>query len=61
MNEVVIRTDFSDEIYDKPRNYITRFDSNEVATIKDFLDLIGLDGNISIEPLENTTINLDRW
>lgn len=56
MNEVIIRTDFSMEVYDEPRNYIAKFDEKEVNAILDFLNIVRLDDVITIEPLENTSI-----
>lgn len=56
MNEVIIRTDFSMEVYDEPRNYIAKFNEKEVNAILDFLNIIGLYGIITIEPLNNTSI-----
>lgn len=56
MNEVIIRTDFSMEVYDEPRNYIAKFNEKEVNAILDFLNIIGLYGTITIEPLNNTSI-----
>lgn len=61
MNEVLIRTDFSMEIYSEPHNYIARFEPKEVKAIERFLDIIGFNcGEISIEPFTNTTI-VEDW
>lgn len=56
MNEVIIRTDFSMEVYEEPKNYIAKFDEKEISAIWDFIDIVGLTGLITIERLENTSI-----
>ena len=60
-NQYIIRTDFSDELYSAPHNYITNFNEEELKAINDFLDITDLDYYVKIEPIEHTEYYERRW
>lgn len=53
-SQYIIRTDFSDELYAPPHNYITNFNEEEIKAIRDFLDITDLDYYVKLEPIEHT-------
>lgn len=58
MNEVIVRTDFSDELWSPPHNYICRLNPSEILIVEKFLKIIDLDAYIKIENLDNTDIKV---